>query len=188
MNLGDKKDKNSHNSHLRQKKQVIWRHKGGSTRRDDKKLQVVTKKGTEACFNTSCLFSWEDQHNSARKPHQRFTTVEKQKNKASRCRVTMKMAADMEGTRARCRNCINLRASGRNNHAKASLHDRWRFKSLCAEQTGRRARLHSPQHSNTSNAAFIEAIAVLMSPRDVQMGSCDSGFSLRALLLVQRQP
>lgn len=49
------------------------------------------------------------------------------------------------------------------------------------------AGLHSPQHRSTNNAAFIEAIIVLIFPRDVRMDQNDSDFSLRARLLVQRQ-
>lgn len=43
------------------------------------------------------------------------------------------------------------RAAVRNNHANASLHDRWRFKSLCAQQAGRqRGRTHPSTATRTA--------------------------------------
>lgn len=48
----------------------------------------------------------------------------------------------------------------------------------------REVRINSPQCRNKKNAAFIEAIMVLISPPDVQMDYVESEFPLRVPLLV----
>lgn len=44
-----------------------------------------------------------------------------------------------------------------------------RFKGAVCTTSRSAVGPHSPQHRSTNNAAFIEAIAVLVSPRDVRM-------------------
>lgn len=51
-------------------------------------------------------------------------------------------------------------------------------------QMVREVRMNSPQCRNKKNAAFIEAIMVLISPPDVQMDYVESEFPLRVPLLV----